>query len=126
MCAIALVGVLFYFVLLLRIAADMVLLEEAVKIDRGEKRGRPKACIHRTRPISESLVEFENMKNGKYRPKEAFLRMKQDLEDGNPQMWDLTAYRVLDTPHYRTHDKWKIYPSYDFTHCLVDSFENIS
>jgi len=66
------------------------------------------------------------MKNGKYRPKEANLRMKQDLEDGNPQMWDLTAYRVLDTPHHRTKDKWKIYPTYDFTHCLVDSFENIS
>lgn len=66
------------------------------------------------------------MKNGQYRPKEANLRMKQDLEDGNPQMWDLTAYRVLDTPHHRTHDKWKIYPTYDFTHCLVDSMENIS
>lgn len=51
--------------------------------------------------------------------------MKQDLEDGNPQMWDLTAYRVLNTPHFHTHDKWKIYLSYDFTHCLVDSFENI-
>jgi len=52
--------------------------------------------------------------------------MKQDLEDGNPQMWDLTAYRVLETPHHRTHDKWNIYPTYDFTHCLVDSMENIS
>ncbi|KAJ7498739.1 glutamine-tRNA ligase [Mycena latifolia] len=48
------------------------------------------------------------------------------LPHGNPQMWDLTAYRVLETPHHRTHDKWKIYPTYDYTHCLVDSFENIS
>ncbi|KAG6833926.1 hypothetical protein H0H87_007937 [Tephrocybe sp. NHM501043] len=100
--------------------------QEEIKADRGEKRGQPRPCIHRNRPISESLIEFEGMKNGKYRPKEANLRMKQDLEDGNPQMWDLTAYRVLDTPHHRTHDKWKIYPTYDFTHCLVDSFENIS
>lgn len=52
--------------------------------------------------------------------------MKQDLEDGNPQMWDLIAYRVLNAHHVRTGDKWKIYPTYDFTHCLVDSFENIS
>ncbi|KAG6903466.1 hypothetical protein C0995_005489 [Termitomyces sp. Mi166 len=100
--------------------------QEEIKVDRGEKRGQPRPCVHRNRPISESLTEFEAMKNGKYRPKEANLRMKQDLEDGNPQMWDLTAYRVLDTPHHRTHDKWKIYPTYDFTHCLVDSFENIS
>lgn len=101
-------------------------IEEEIKVDRGEKRGQPRPCIHRNRPIKESLTEFENMKNGKYRPKEANLRMKQDLEDGNPQMWDLTAYRVLETPHHRTHDKWIIYPTYDFTHCLVDSMENIS
>lgn len=66
------------------------------------------------------------MRDGKYQPGEAILRMKQDLEDGNPQMWDLVAYRVLNAPHHRTGTKWKIYPSYDFTHCLVDSFENIS
>ena len=54
------------------------------------------------------------------------LRMKQDLNSPSPQMWDLVAYRVLNTPHHRTGDKWKIYPTYDFTHCLVDSFENIT
>ena len=52
--------------------------------------------------------------------------MKQDLNSPSPQMWDLVAYRVLNTPHHRTGDKWKIYPTYDFTHCLVDSFENIT
>ena len=57
----------------------------------------------------------------------ATLRMKQDiLGSGNPQMWDLIAYRVLDAPHHRTGTQWRIYPTYDFTHCLVDSFENIS
>ena len=66
------------------------------------------------------------MKLGKYQPGEAILRMKQDLDDPNPQMWDLIAYRVLLAPHHRTGDKWKVYPTYDFTHCLVDSFENIS
>ncbi|KAJ7068460.1 glutamine-tRNA ligase [Mycena amicta] len=101
--------------------------QEEIKASRGEKSGQlPTACVHRTRPTSESLVEFEKMKDGFYRPKEANLRMKMDLTDGNPQMWDLTAYRVLETPHHRTHDKWKIYPTYDYTHCLVDSFENIS
>lgn len=100
--------------------------EEQIKADRGEKVSCPKACVHRSRPAEESLEEFRKMKNGDYRPKEAFLRMKQDLNDGNPQMWDLPAYRVLDAPHHRTGSKWKIYPTYDFTHCLVDSFENIS
>ena len=69
------------------------------------------------------------MRDGKYKAGEAALRMKQNIEDGNPQMWDLFAYRVLDREnahHYRTGDKWKIYPTYDFTHCLCDSFEGIT
>lgn len=92
----------------------------------GDDGGARTACIHRTRSVEESLREFENMKLGKYKPGEAILRMKQDLDDPNPQMWDLIAYRVLLAPHQRTGDRWKIYPTYDFTHCLVDSFENIS
>ncbi|KAG8704127.1 hypothetical protein FRC09_003748, partial [Ceratobasidium sp. 395] len=79
---------------------------EEIKANRGgEERGPRKACAHRTRPISESLAEFEKMKNGEYKPGEAILRMKQYLEDGNPQMWDLIAYRTLTTPHHRTKSK---------------------
>ncbi|GJE84275.1 glutaminyl-tRNA synthetase [Phanerochaete sordida] len=92
----------------------------------GDERGPRKACIHRSRPTEDSLAEFRKMRDGFYKPGQAILRMKQDLESGNTMMWDLVAYRVLNAPHHRTHDKWKIYPTYDFTHCLVDSFENIS
>ena len=66
------------------------------------------------------------MRDGQYKPREAFLRMKQDITDGNPQMWDLAAYRIKNEPHHRTGTTWKIYPTYDFTHCLCDSFENIT
>ncbi|KAI4124697.1 MAG: hypothetical protein LQ338_004671 [Usnochroma carphineum] len=100
-----------------------------IKQQKGGEKGAsgPRyACPHRDRPTSESLTEFRAMKDGKYKPREAFLRMKQDITDGNPQMWDLAAYRILEKPHHRTGDKWRIYPTYDFTHCLCDSFENIS
>ncbi|KAI4100782.1 MAG: hypothetical protein L6R37_005274 [Teloschistes peruensis] len=100
-----------------------------IKLQKGGEKGTagPRyACPHRDRPTQESLAEFRAMKDGKYKPREAFLRMKQDLTDGNPQMWDLAAYRILEKPHHRTGDKWRIYPTYDFTHCLCDSFENIS
>ncbi|MCJ1451056.1 hypothetical protein MMC28_001390 [Mycoblastus sanguinarius] len=98
-----------------------------LKLQRGgENHGPRYACPHRDRPPEESLAEFRAMRDGKYKPKEAFLRMKQDLTDGNPQMWDLAAYRILEKEHHRTGSKWRIYPTYDFTHCLCDSFENIS
>ncbi|PLW46493.1 hypothetical protein PCASD_06299 [Puccinia coronata f. sp. avenae] len=125
-----------YFDQLYALAEQLILLDKAyvcfctgaeIKANRGgEERGPRKACAHRTLPVETSLEEFRKMKEGRYGPNEIILRMKQDLEDGNPQMWDLVAYRVLNASHHRTKDQWKIYPTYDFTHCLVDSFENIT
>ncbi|KAI4261402.1 MAG: hypothetical protein L6R42_003400, partial [Xanthoria sp. 1 TBL-2021] len=96
----------------------------------GEGEGKPRyACSHRNRPTAESLTEFRAMRHGKYEAGEAALRMKQNLDDGNPQMWDLFAYRIPEKEHrkhHRTGDKWRIYPTYDFTHCLCDSFEGIT
>ncbi|EKD21586.1 glutaminyl-tRNA synthetase [Drepanopeziza brunnea f. sp. 'multigermtubi' MB_m1] len=92
----------------------------------GEDHGPRFRCEHASQSIEVNLEKFRAMRDGKYKPREAFLRMKQNIEDGNPQMWDLAAYRVLDAEHHRTGPKWKIYPTYDFTHCLCDSFEKIT
>ncbi len=96
----------------------------------GVGEGKPRyACSHRSRPIDESLTEFRAMRDGKYLAGEAALRMKQDIENSNPQMWDVFAYRILEdehAKHHRTGEKWRIYPTYDFTHCLCDSFEGIT
>ncbi|KAG0000869.1 hypothetical protein BGZ79_005382 [Entomortierella chlamydospora] len=100
--------------------------EEIQKHRGGPERGPRTACVHRDRPIKESLELFEKMKNGGFEEGEAILRMKMDLENGNPQFWDLVAYRVLKAAHHRTGSEWVIYPTYDYTHCLVDSFENIT
>ncbi|KAJ3013485.1 hypothetical protein HKX48_005731 [Thoreauomyces humboldtii] len=100
---------------------------DEIKAGRGgDNRGPRSDCPHRNRPIAESLAEFEKMKRGEYEPREAFLRMKMDMQNPNPQFWDLVAYRILKAPHHRTGDQWCIYPTYDFTHCLVDSFEDIT
>lgn len=92
----------------------------------GKAGGERRNCPHHSHTVEENLKYFRDMKDGKYKKGEAVLRMKQDIANPNPQMWDLVAYRVVDAPHHRTGTKWKIYPTYDFTHCLVDSFENIS
>uniref|UniRef100_A0A3Q0SVS1 Glutamine--tRNA ligase n=1 Tax=Amphilophus citrinellus TaxID=61819 RepID=A0A3Q0SVS1_AMPCI len=77
----------------------------------------------RDRPIEESLVLFERMKKGLFAEGEATLRMKMVMEDGK---MDPVAYRIKYTPHHRTGNEWCIYPTYDYTHCLCDSIENIS
>eukprot|EP00595_Chromulina_sp_UTEXLB2642_P003520 CAMPEP_0196765336 /NCGR_PEP_ID=MMETSP1095-20130614/8007_1 /TAXON_ID=96789 ORGANISM="Chromulina nebulosa, Strain UTEXLB2642" /NCGR_SAMPLE_ID=MMETSP1095 /ASSEMBLY_ACC=CAM_ASM_000446 /LENGTH=594 /DNA_ID=CAMNT_0042123213 /DNA_START=200 /DNA_END=1980 /DNA_ORIENTATION=+ len=79
----------------------------------------------RDRPIEESLKEFEDMRKGKYSASEATLRMKMDMYSPNPNMWDQVAYRVKYVPHPHAGDKWCIYPTYDYTHCIIDSLEHI-
>ncbi|XP_053705343.1 glutamine--tRNA ligase [Synchiropus splendidus] len=77
----------------------------------------------RDRPTEESLVLFQRMKKGMFAEGEATLRMKMVMEDGK---MDPVAYRIKYTPHHRTGDEWCIYPTYDYTHCLCDSIENIT
>ncbi|CAI5525052.1 unnamed protein product [Closterium sp. Naga37s-1] len=80
----------------------------------------------RNRPVEESLKLFEDMRRGLVEEGAATLRMKQDMRNENPNMWDLIAYRIKFTPHPHVGDKWCIYPSYDYTHCIIDSLENIT
>ncbi|KAM4651239.1 glutamine--tRNA ligase [Discoglossus pictus] len=77
----------------------------------------------RERPVEESLLLFDGMKKGKFAEGEVTLRMKLVMEDGK---MDPVAYRIKYTPHHRTGDKWCIYPTYDYTHCLCDSIEHIT
>ncbi|XP_050312303.1 probable glutamine--tRNA ligase [Anthonomus grandis grandis] len=83
----------------------------------------PEPSPWRDRPVEESLQLFQDMKNGKIDEGAATLRMKVTLEEGK---LDPVAYRVRFTPHHRTGDKWCIYPTYDYTHCLCDSIEHIT
>eukprot|EP00730_Choanoeca_flexa_P018239 TRINITY_DN8861_c0_g2_i2.p1 TRINITY_DN8861_c0_g2~~TRINITY_DN8861_c0_g2_i2.p1 ORF type:complete len:814 (+),score=248.44 TRINITY_DN8861_c0_g2_i2:99-2540(+) len=77
----------------------------------------------RDRPIEESLKLFEDMKNGLVDEGKATLRMKHTMEDGK---LDPIAYRIKFVAHHKSGNEWCIYPTYDFTHCLCDSFENIT
>lgn len=102
---------------------------EEIRASRGgdDNKGPRFDSPFRNRPIEENLAEFERMKSGEYEEGQAILRLKQDMQSGNPCMWDLVAYRIDKTnAHHRTGRKWCIYPMYDFTHCLCDSLENIT
>lgn len=83
----------------------------------------PKPSQWRDRPIEENLQLFEDMKNGKIDEGLATLRMKITLEEGKV---DPVAYRIKFIPHHRTKHAWCIYPTYDYTHCLCDSLEDIT
>ncbi|KAH8267623.1 hypothetical protein KR018_007072 [Drosophila ironensis] len=77
----------------------------------------------RERPAEQSLQLFEDMKHGKIDEGAATLRLKLTLEEGKV---DPVAYRIKFIPHHRTGAAWCIYPTYDYTHCLCDSLEDIT
>jgi glutaminyl-tRNA synthetase len=81
---------------------------------------------YRDRPIDESLDLFQRMKAGEFADGEKVLRAKIDMAHSNMNMRDPIMYRILHASHYRTGDKWCIYPMYDWAHGLEDSIEDIT
>ena len=54
------------------------------------------------------------------------LRAKIDMASGNINLRDPVLYRILNAPHPRTGNTWRIYPSYDFAHGQSDAIEGIT
>jgi glutaminyl-tRNA synthetase len=84
----------------------------------------PESPWRNTTP-AENRRKFFDMKRGLYAEGEASLRLKIDMFHPNPNMWDPVAYRVIYHSHPHTGDAWCIYPTYDYSHCIVDSLEDI-
>ncbi|MFQ5334655.1 MAG: glutamine--tRNA ligase/YqeY domain fusion protein [Flavobacteriales bacterium] len=80
----------------------------------------------RNRPVEENLKLFRDMKAGKFEEGSYTLRAKVDMSSPNMHMRDPAIYRIRKRKHYRTGEKWCIYPMYDFAHCLSDAIEGIT
>lgn len=81
---------------------------------------------YRDRSIEENLELFEQMRQGKFAEGERVLRAKIDMKSPNIVMRDPVIYRIIKTSHYRTGDKWCIYPMYDFAHPIQDYIEGVT
>lgn len=81
---------------------------------------------YRSKSIEWNLQEFNKMFLGEYHENECVLRLKIDMKNNNHTLRDPIAYRINFSPHYRTKTTWKIYPSYDFSHGIIDALENIT
>lgn len=68
------------------------------------------------------------MRVGFYDAGEAILRARIDYKADEPNLRDPVLYRIMYSPHpvESVGDKWCIYPMYDYTHPLCDSFEYIT
>ncbi len=80
----------------------------------------------RDRPAEESLDLFRRMRAGEFAEGTLTLRMKIDMASPNIVMRDPAMYRILYKEHWRTGNKWCIYPMYDFAHPIGDAMEQIT
>lgn len=72
------------------------------------------------------LEEFNKMTCGEYKEGECCLRLKIDMQNKNHTLRDPVAYRIKYTSHYKTGKKYCVYPSYDYSHGIIDALENIT
>lgn len=93
---------------------------------RGTLTKKGKDSPFRNRSIEENLELFIKMKEGCFKEGEKVLRAKIDMKSPNMNMRDPVIYRICYTPHYRTGEKWCIYPMYDYAHPIQDYIEGIS
>ena len=80
----------------------------------------------RSRSVEENLNLFERMNAGEFPEGSRVLRAKIDMASPNMHMRDPIIYRIINHPHHRTGEAWKVYPMYDFAHGQCDFFEGIT
>jgi len=97
-----------------------------IRVYRGTLTEPGKDSPYRTRSAEENLDLFQRMRAGEFEDQSRVLRAKIDMASPNLNMRDPVIFRILRAEHHRTGDKWCIYPTYDFTHCLSDSLEGIT
>jgi glutaminyl-tRNA synthetase len=80
----------------------------------------------RNRTVEESLDLFARMRAGEFPNGARTLKAKIDMGAPNVWMRDPVLYRIRHTEHHHTGNQWRIYPMYDFAHCLSDYIEGVT
>ena len=81
---------------------------------------------YRGRSVEENLDLFARMRAGEFEEGSRTLRARIDMASPNLNLRDPIMYRILKATHYRTGDKWCIYPMYDWAHGQSDSLEGVT
>lgn len=105
------------------IGKDYAYVDDSTNQEIKEQRKNliPSPYRGRTTDVNQKL--FQEMLNGK---STSVLRLKVDYETRNKAMFDPVLYRCSECSHYRCGDKYKVYPTYDFSAPIVDSVEGIT
>lgn len=96
--------------------------QEQMKVERSER----KESKHRHQKPQEAMTYFKLMCSGSPEGATWCLRAKIDMNSDNGTLRDPVLYRQNLTPHHRTGNMFKAYPTYDLACPIVDSLEGVS
>lgn len=99
---------------------------EAIREQRGTLTEPGVDSPYRSRSVAENKAMFERMVAGEFADGEHVLRAKIDMHSPNINMRDPVIYRIRHISHFHAGENWKVYPMYDYTHCLSDMLEGIT
>jgi len=89
---------------------------------------KQQACPCRDLSPHEQMARWDRMLNKEtgYAEGEAVVRVKTDLLHDNPAVRDWPALRIIDAPHPRTKDTYRVYPLYNFSVSIDDHLMGIT
>jgi len=99
---------------------------DEIREHRGTLTESGRESPFRNRPVAENLDLFQRMRAGEFNDGEHVLRAKIDMASPNINLRDPVMYRIRKMSHWRSGDKWCIYPMYDYAHGQSDALEGIT
>ena len=91
----------------------------------SKNRRERKECKCRTSDIKQNNQSWGEMFE-KFKPGEAIVRFRGDMKSDNAVMRDPVLFRIIDEKHYTKGNKYRIWPSYDFSVAIEDSIDGVT
>ena len=96
--------------------------QDAVRNNRQAK----KACkCNLNNSPDKNLKNWEKM-HSKFKPGDATLRFRGDMQADNAVMRDPVLFRIIDGKHYTLGYKYRVWPSYDMAVAIEDSLDGVT
>ncbi len=83
-------------------------------------------CSCRQKDIKTQMKEWKAFLKGNYKVGKAVLRINGNMQDTNHVMRDPVIFRSINIQHFRTKNKYKVWPVYDFYNPIEDSLMGVT
>ncbi len=91
----------------------------------SKNRREMKDCKCRAGDHDQNIKRWHDMFE-KYKPGEAIVRFRGDMQSENTVMRDPAMFRIIDEIHPLLIDKYRVWPNYDFAVAIEDSIDGVT